>query len=112
VTPLPGWASLGLLLLFAVLTFVPTRYLYPTQRGRLNSITNVLGGAWALLLIVILFRLPASPDGSDSGLPALIVLSLYFPVYYLAVSWTISWHLGRDAKRGNQQATMVEGREG
>src|SRR2546421_583544 len=45
--PLPGWVSVTLLVTFAALTFVPVRYLYTTQRGRLNRVTNILGGAWA-----------------------------------------------------------------
>src|SRR5437764_564411 len=48
--PLPVWAALGAVLTLALLTFVPSRYLYPTQRGRLNRLTNVLGAAWRALL--------------------------------------------------------------
>src|SRR5690348_16271703 len=31
----PTWLTIGLLLFFAFMTFVPARYLYPTHRGRL-----------------------------------------------------------------------------
>src|SRR5438874_10370564 len=34
--PIPSWLSLGLILLFSILTFVPLRYLYPNQPGLLN----------------------------------------------------------------------------
>jgi phosphatidylcholine synthase len=99
VAPLPGWLSLSLILWFALLTFVPTRYLYPTQRGRLNRLTNFLGAVWACLLVWVLYRLRA---GGAGGTPAerdftagLILLSLAFPVYYLVASWAISWRLWR-----------------
>ena len=36
VVALPGWFSIGVLLVLSVLTFVPTRYLYGTMGGRLN----------------------------------------------------------------------------
>ena len=51
VVRLPAWLTVGVLVGLAVLTFVPTRYLYPSQRGRLNRVTNVLGAAWAAALV-------------------------------------------------------------
>ncbi len=55
----PSAVALAILLFFALMTFVPARYLYPTQRGRLNRWTNLLAVPWAALLIVMLIRLPA-----------------------------------------------------
>ena len=51
---MPKWATLTLVLSLAPVTFVPTHYLYPTMRGRLNRVTNILGAGWACLLIWIL----------------------------------------------------------
>ena len=86
----PGWAVVTLLVTFAVLTFVPSRYLYPSQRGRLNLLTNMLGGLWAVLLAWVLWRLWAhGPE--DGPTRTLTLASLFFPVYYLAASWVISW---------------------
>jgi phosphatidylcholine synthase len=85
--------TVGVLVTFAVLTFVPARYLYPTHRGRLNRLTNQLGMIWAIVLMWILVRLPEYPvDGqvADDFTRLLTVLSLAFPVYYLLVSWIIS----------------------
>jgi phosphatidylcholine synthase len=108
VVPLPGWLSVGLLLLFSVLTFVPTRYLYPTRRGRINLITNVLGAVWGVILVTIMYRMAARPGASlttMSGMPLdlfgpgdlgwLVIASLFFPAYYLAASWLISWSIWR-----------------
>lgn len=104
VVPLPAWLTVALLLAFALLTFVPSRYLYPNKRGRLNVITNVLGAGWGVLLITIMYQMTAQP-GLDTrpaaGIPLdafgqgatgrLVIASLFFPLYYLGASWLISW---------------------
>jgi phosphatidylcholine synthase len=131
----PEWLTLTMLLGFALMTFVPTRYLYPTQPGKLNRLTNGLGAVWTGLLLWILYSLPPGnppgsrledghfwwlfPSGSIGSESAwteslgqhssywLTLLSLVFPVYYLAASWGISlkiWHEKR--QRGKQAATL------
>lgn len=69
----------AILLTFAVLVFVPLRYVYPSRTETLSLLTNVLGAAWALLALWILWRLPVT------GGPW-VILSLTFPVYYMALS--------------------------
>jgi phosphatidylcholine synthase len=96
--PLPGWLSIGIVVGFALLTFVPSRYLYPSQKGRLNMATNVFGILWAVLLAWVLFKLPIDSPADDS-LRWLIVFSLLFPVYYLGVSWIVSVRLWRRRRR-------------
>jgi phosphatidylcholine synthase len=97
--PLPVCVSLGLIVVPAVLTFVPSRYLYPSQRGPLNQLTNLLGAGWAVLLLAILWNLPT--DRSATEMPAasptrrLAFLSLFFPAWYLGASWIISVRLWR-----------------
>jgi phosphatidylcholine synthase len=96
--PLPGWLAVGLVVGLALLTFVPSRYLYPTQRGRLNRVTNVLGVAWAGLLVGVLCLLPeGGPTEAPENHPArqLALLSLYFPIYYMVASWIISLRVWR-----------------
>ena len=85
----PEWASLAIILFFAIMSFVPARYLYPTHRGRLNRWTNWLGAVWALLLILVLYRFP-TPGFVDPSTHVLALISLLFPVYYLGASWIIS----------------------
>jgi len=99
VAPLPSWLTIGLLLVLSVLTFVPSRYLYSVHRGKLNLLSNLLGACWCVALLWILLRLPS--DGSDADtllstsgdawLAGIILLSLLFPAYYMAMSWLISW---------------------
>jgi phosphatidylcholine synthase len=96
----PGWLALSLVLLLALLTFVPTRYLYPTQRGALNRFTNIFGALWAGLLCVILAR-PLPNPVEDATTVTLTVISLTFPIYYLLASWIISVRIWR-TRRGRQ----------
>jgi phosphatidylcholine synthase len=105
VFPLPGWLSVAVVAGFALLTFVPTRYLYPSQKGRLNMVTNVFGVLWAAQLAWVLFRLPVNGSEADEMTRWLIVVSLLFPLYYLVVSWAVSvrlWHRGRKKRRLRQ----------
>jgi phosphatidylcholine synthase len=102
--PLPSWVSLTVVILFALLTFVPTRYLYPTRKGRLNRWTNLLGVPWTGLLAGILWVMPSDSFG-DGLTIRLALVSLFFPVYYLVVSWVISWRLWRAKKRLRQGTT-------
>lgn len=99
--PLSGWFALGVVVVFALLTFVPSRYLYPTQRGRLNRITNFLGMLWSLLLVWIIWKMP-----DDSTRP-LAVLSLIFTTWYLGASWIISVRFWRRKRRRREQMSAV-----
>src|SRR3954469_7078281 len=49
VLQIPGPVALGAVLTLAALTFVPTRYLYPSQPGKLNLASNVLAVGWAAM---------------------------------------------------------------
>ena len=78
-----AWVAIASILLLTLLTFVPSRYLYTTQPGRLNRIANLLAVPWTVLLIAILFVPP------DLRHP-LTMMSLYFPVFYMCTSWWLS----------------------
>jgi phosphatidylcholine synthase len=97
----PAWFAITVIVFFALMTFVPARYLYPTHRGRLNRWTNWLGAGWSVLLLIILCRMPAErlDEGNVDGLTRVLALaSFVFPAYYLVVSWIISvriWHRAR-----------------
>ena len=95
----PAWLAMAILGGLALLTFVPMRYLYPSQRGRLNRLTNLLGGLWAILVVYILWRLPARNVADVDPLTRRLgLVSLFFPLYYLVVSWGVSWRLWRRAR--------------
>jgi phosphatidylcholine synthase len=79
----PAWMNIAVIAILAALTFVPTRYLYTTQPGRLNRITNILAVPWAGLLIAAL-------TVGDPLTRRLTQVSLYFPAFYMGISWWIS----------------------
>jgi phosphatidylcholine synthase len=92
--PMPKGLALATLLLFSFLTFVPSRYLYPSQHGFINRVTTSLGAAWACMLVWILWMLPAEAPAprqfADDGTRLLAMVSLAYPFYYMVVSWVIS----------------------
>jgi phosphatidylcholine synthase len=89
--PLGGWASLAIVNVLALLTFVPIRHLYPSQPGLLNRVSMIAGVLWTPLIGWLIWTLPASGEShvSESTL-RLAIVSLLYPLYYLGVSWVIS----------------------
>ncbi len=69
----------AVLLVLALLVFVPIRYVYPSRTQALKVPTLVLGTLWAVLFTWLIWRLPAT-DGPW------LALSLVFPVYYVVLS--------------------------
>lgn len=97
--PMPGWISVGLVTGLAVLTFVPSKYLYPSNPngGTLNIATNILGALWALSLMFVMV-------GSFMRFDQLVIhtvttWSLLFPAFYLIASWVITIKDFRDRRR-------------
>jgi phosphatidylcholine synthase len=79
VIGLPPMVNGLILLVLAVLVFVPIRYLYPSRTPVLQWPTNILGVIWAGLLLLMLWQYPAVSR-------TVLLGSLVFPVYYVAVS--------------------------
>jgi phosphatidylcholine synthase len=84
----PAWVSLALIIVLSLLTFVPWRYLYPSQRAPYSRLTNLLALIWVASLLLILVRLPDEQRW-------LILLSLLFPLYYMLMSWALTFRLRR-----------------
>lgn len=80
----PVWTTLLLIITLSLLTFVPWRYLYPSQRAPYSRLTNLLAVVWFASLLLILAR---APDSSR----LLVLLSLAFPIYYLLMSWALTF---------------------
>lgn len=95
---LPGWFALLTIIALALLTFVPSLYLYTTHGGRFSTFTNLFGTAWALAGIVLLVQWRGAPQW-------LAWASLSFPVYYFVCSWAITaeYWLGKRGRRRNLQ---------
>ena len=77
------------IVVFAVLVFVPIRYLYPSRTRRLQGLTLGLTAVWLITYAVLVVQLP-DPH------PAVVVLSLAYLVYYYGLS---IWTTTRDARR-------------
>ena len=90
--------SAFIIALFAVLTFVPTRYLYATRGGPFAAVINVGAPIWFGMLAVALL---------DRGATGTIMarLSLFYPVMYL----TLSGHATRRASGATIASTTRRG---
>jgi phosphatidylcholine synthase len=89
----PVWLTLGALVVFSVLTFVPSRYLYPSQPGPLNTVNNILAGIWACMLAWLLHYMAAGRypgDAARATTDSVALISLFYPAFYMASSWTIT----------------------
>jgi phosphatidylcholine synthase len=83
VTP---WTATGFVVLFALAVFVPLKYVYPSKLAVWRGPTLLLACIWGLLLVAAILR-----SEHAEALP-LAQISLFFPVYYLALSaWLGGW---------------------
>jgi phosphatidylcholine synthase len=95
----PPGVSAALLLVLAALVFVPIGYVYPSRTPALRGLTVALGVLWGGMIGLGVWQLP-TPDRT------LILASLFFPVYYTALSLYL--HSRRTTLKG--QRTTLKGR--
>ena len=88
ILQLPPIVNAIVLVVLAILVFVPIRYIYPSRTRTLQIPTLFLGAIWAALITWMIFRLPAT-DGPWTA------LSLVFPAWYVGLSL---WLHGRELK--------------
>lgn len=69
------------LLFFGILSFVPTRYLYPSKNNFLWKTTWALGAIWIAMIVHILTQEDVSRN--------FILLSLFYPIYYMVLSFYV-----------------------
>lgn len=87
--PEPVVAVLAILLP-ALLSFIPTRYLYPSKGDTLWRTSWGLGTIW---VVGVLFLLSQPRPALE-----LVLLSLAFPLWYLCASFIVDWQI-RHGKR-------------
>jgi len=75
----PAEFNMAMLVLFTFLVFVPIGYLYPSRNPTARRMTHALGAVWGLCVVTLLVQFP-SPSHR------LAQVSLFFPIYYFAVS--------------------------
>lgn len=80
---LPVPFATAILLLFAVVTFLPVKFIYPTRTGYLRYLTLILGSIFAFQLIALLYYF-------DKSSICLIYTSFIFPFYYFGLSFYLN----------------------
>jgi phosphatidylcholine synthase len=83
----PPWLSALVVITLAVLTFVPTPYLYATRGGPFARLINLGAAVWFVLLGVVLF-------GSEGQRQPLALISLTYPLTYLVLSAVVAVRTG------------------
>jgi phosphatidylcholine synthase len=81
--------NMAVLLVLALLVFVPIRYVYPSRTPILMVPTNVLAAVWGIVLVTMMWMFPSVP-------PALFAASFVFPVYYVVLSLVLHVQHGRE----------------
>ncbi len=84
----PLWLNGALICILSLFVFIPIRYIYPTRTVPFRRLTNLLGGLWVGVLLVLLWQFPA---------PSLwlVLLSLYYPLYYTVLSFYLHATAGK-----------------
>jgi phosphatidylcholine synthase len=78
----PSQVNAAILVIFAVLVFVPIRYVYPSRTAAWSLVTNAGGAIWAALMLLMLWQYPAV-----SG--PVFWVSLAYPAYYFLLSFRL-----------------------
>jgi phosphatidylcholine synthase len=75
----PAWAAASLIVTLSVLTFVPTVYIYATQRGPFAAVINVGAAVWTAVIAWLLWTAPPNER-------TIAEISLAYPAFYLVLS--------------------------
>ena len=89
----PPAFNAGLLLVLVALVFVRIGYVYPSRTPVLRRTTNALGAVWAAMMLAVVYLLPDVPR-------SLLSASLFFPVYYFALSFWLNARRAGPAEAG------------
>ena len=84
-----GWPSevnAAILIAFAVMVFVPIRYVYPSRTPAWSLVTNLVGAVWAGLMLLMLWQYPAVSA-------VVFWVSLAYPAYYFLLSFGLHFRL-------------------
>jgi len=74
----------AILIIFAITTFLPIKFIYPTRTSYLRTLTLVLGSIFALQLLALMILFQESPL-------YLIYSSFIFPIYYFGLSFYLNF---------------------
>ena len=82
----PSAVNAAILVVFAVLVFVPIRYVYPSRTPAWSAPTNVAGVVWAGMMLLMLWQYPAVSA-------PVFWASLAYPAYYFLLSFAFHFRL-------------------
>jgi phosphatidylcholine synthase len=82
----------------AILTFIPTRYLYPSRNTFLWRTTWALGTLWVVMCCWLLLQ--ENPDRN------LVLASSFYPLYYMGASFYLEYRLRQKHRRGFSTAAL------
>lgn len=77
----PEIVVISLLTIGMILSFIPTRYLYPTKNPKYPIFTIGLALIWIPMMLILLSQ--QQPN------PVWVIVSLFYPIYYMGVSFYI-----------------------
>lgn len=80
---LPTVFASAILLMFAFVTFLPIKFVYPSRTQYLRPLTLILGALFTLQLLAMLYYF-------DQSSPLLIYSSFIFPFYYFGLSFYVN----------------------
>jgi len=92
---MPRELNAAILLALAILVFVRVVYIYPSRTPVLRTLTVVLGAIWGAMVMAIVLMLPDAPR-------TLVVVSLFYPIYYTALSLVLHARRRRLAGRSRR----------
>jgi phosphatidylcholine synthase len=81
-----GVTNAAILIAFAILVFVPIRYIYPSRTLAWRPVTMILAAAWSAAILVMLWRYPSMSR-------SLFWASLLYPAYYFALSLFLQFRI-------------------
>jgi phosphatidylcholine synthase len=87
--PEPLWAVL-MVVIPGILSFIPTRYLYPSKNPVLGKASWILGLIWGVMLVYLLMQ--EKPDLN------VVWLSMFYPIFYMVSSFYVDWQVRRGAQ--------------
>jgi phosphatidylcholine synthase len=82
----PSEVNAAILVVFAVLVFVPIRYVYPSRTPAWSLATNLAGAVWAGLMLLMLWQYPAVSE-------VVFWASFAYPAYYFLLSFALHFRL-------------------
>lgn len=84
ITQLPDWGNIGVIIFFAILHFVPIKFVYPSQGQRFKWLTIIASLLFILALIMNVFFYP---ERNTIFISLAVLTALYYAVMAIYNTW-------------------------